>query len=128
MIDPNVFYEAIKFWLPMTTALTLVVKAYLGAKRGVSGWAEQLLSNHLSHIQTATETTVQETRETNKLLTVAAQRDLDVATKVVEVKDTLQEHHEKQQVVWNGILNTLTVLEDRTRRSVRKTRSPRRKR
>lgn len=102
MVEPSILYDAVKFWLPLLSAFALVWKAYSGAKKNVSDWAETLFSNHLSHIQAATETTVEETRQTNTLLA---------------------QHTEKEMAVWAGVVNTLAVLEDRTRKS-----SPRRKR
>jgi hypothetical protein len=48
-------YEQLKFWLPVSTFLALVYKAYTKAKDGVSMWAETLLDNHMAHIQGASE-------------------------------------------------------------------------
>lgn len=106
MVDPLVLYEAVKFWLPLMTIGTLLVKAYLTTKKNIGGWAEKLLSNHLSHIQKATETTVAETKITNELLI---------------------QHTEKEMSVWAGVVNTLAVLEDRTRRSRTPSRTRRKK-
>ncbi len=104
MVEPNILYDLIRYWLPIVSAFALVWKAYSGAKKNVSDWAETLFSNHLSHIQTATETTVEETRQTNTLLA---------------------QHTEKEMAVWSGVVNTLAVLEDRTRR--KSPRSPRKR-
>ncbi len=55
------FYAALKYWLPLLTAFTFIFKAYKSAEKkisvGFTQWANKLLDNHLSHIQTATEDT-----------------------------------------------------------------------
>jgi hypothetical protein len=76
---------------------------------------DKLLNNHLSHIQSATEKTVAETQKTNDLLAKAAQSDIRVAEKVADVAVKLDEHTDKQMLVWQGVVKTLAVLEDRTR-------------
>jgi hypothetical protein len=97
-------YEVLKFWLPIISAFGLIIKAYIGAKKNVGDWANTLLSNHLTHIQDATMKTVEETQRTN---------------------DLISQHNEKEMAVWQGVVNTLAVLEDRTRS---RSRTPRRKR
>jgi len=49
------FYEALKYWLPIVTVLTLAYKGSVATGKGVKKWADALLDNHLTHIQTATE-------------------------------------------------------------------------
>ena len=107
-------YELIKWWLPLVTAGTIVVKAYLTAKKSISEYAEKLLNNHLAGIETATKSTEVETKTTNKLLT-------DVYGQNTMVLNTINQHQEKQMLVWDGVVKTLAILEDRgSRRRVRK--------
>jgi hypothetical protein len=115
MSDLNQLYIELKFWLPVVTAFTIVVKAYLGGKGKISDWADQLLNNHLSHIETATTSTEVETKKTNELLRTAAERDIATASKVDAVQSTLHTQHERQLEVWHGVTQALTVLKERTR-------------
>jgi hypothetical protein len=101
-------YEVIKWWLPIVSAGGIVVKAYLTAKKSVSEYAEKLLNNHLAGIETATKSTEVETKTTNKLLT-------DVYGQNTMVLNTINQHQEKQMLVWDGVVKTLAILEDRTR-------------
>lgn len=96
-IDPNMVYESIRFWLPLTAAVGL----YFKLKKGVSEWASSLLDNHLTHIQDATQTTASNFQNLSKNLT---------------------DHQEKEMQVWAGVVRTLDLIEDRTsgRRLVRR--------
>ena len=109
MSDLNVVYGELKFWLPFITIGTLVWKA----RAAVNGWAEKLFTNHLHHIEKATIETVEETKKTNGLLKESSGK-LDM------VQNTLSTHHDKQLQVWQGVVGTLSVLEDRTRPTKRK--------
>jgi len=111
------FYEALKWWGPILGAAAMAIKVRKDVISRADVWVNTLLNNHLAHIQAATTETVAETKNTNKLLAAAALKDIEVANKVMEVKDTLLDHHDKEQQVWGGILKTLAVLEDRTRSS-----------
>lgn len=48
-------YEQLKYWLPVTTVLGLLFKAYTKARNSMSIWAGALIDNHMTHIQAATE-------------------------------------------------------------------------
>lgn len=61
MVNLNDAYEAMKFWLPIITAATLLWKAYSAVKKNVTAWGSSLLDNHLHTIQ-------EETKITNVLL------------------------------------------------------------
>lgn len=104
MSDLNAIYSEMKFWLPFVTVMGLVWKA----RAAVNGWAEKLFTNHLHHIEAATIATVEETKKTNGLLK-------DSAGKLDMVQNTMSNHHDKQLQVWQGVVGTLSVLEDRTR-------------
>jgi hypothetical protein len=123
MFDPSVLYGVIKWAAPVLGATGFALTMRKDILKRADEWANTLLNNHLNHIQDATVQTVLETKKTNDILArneealnASVLRDIEVSQRVTEVKQTLDEHHEKQQQVWNGILNTLAVLEDRTRR------------
>jgi hypothetical protein len=97
-------YGELKFWLPMVTVVTIFWKA----KSAITVWADSLLNNHLHSIQTATQSTEVETKKTNSLLE-------DNTGKLNLLQSTVRDHNEKQLVIFQGIVNTLAVLEDRTR-------------
>lgn len=48
-------YEELKYWLPVVTLMTLVVKAFFSSKRAVGEYADKLLNNHLAHIEAYSE-------------------------------------------------------------------------
>lgn len=56
MISTPEIYEIVKYWLPLTTAGGLLVKAYLTVKKGVTGFADKILTGHLAGIQTNIDT------------------------------------------------------------------------
>lgn len=93
--------EQIRWWLPLVSGFALVIKAYMSAKANVSEWASRLLDNHLAHIEVATTSTHEETKNTNVLL--------------AKQSDMILDHQSKNLEVWQGVVGTLKVLEDRTR-------------
>ena len=92
----------------MITAFGLVIKGYLSAKANVSGWMEKLLDNHLVHIEEATVSTHEATKQTNVLLTESAGK-LDM------LQATVSDHNEKDLQVWAAVTKNLAVLKERTR-------------
>lgn len=48
-------YAIIKFWAPILAFFGLVYKGYQNAKSGAAKWANNLLDNHMTHIQEAVE-------------------------------------------------------------------------
>lgn len=48
-------YALIKFWGPLLTFGSIVVKGFFVAKKGISSWANTLLDNHMAHIQASAE-------------------------------------------------------------------------
>lgn len=138
-------YDQLKYWLPLASAFVLAYKGFQSIKKSIDGWAEALFHNHLSHIQDATVATVEATNKTNELLTARAQRDVEVAQHVLDVKtelaktnaetlttvafvrDDIKQHEEKEMQVWQGVVNTLAVLEDRSGRPLRRSPAKRRR-
>jgi hypothetical protein len=96
-------YSEIKFWLPLITIITVFYKA----KTAVSGWADTLLNNHLHGIEQATVSTVTETKETNVLLR-------DSSGKLDMIQNTLADHQAKNLQVWQGVVESLTILKERS--------------
>ena len=111
--------EQIRWWLPLVSGFALVIKAYTSTKKSVTEFAERLLNNHLSGIETATQSTEVETKKTNAILQAQT-------GKIDMVQNTLADHQEKNLMVWQGVLESLTILKERTR-IPRKT-TPKRKR
>ena len=113
-------YEVIKWWLPIVSAFGLVIKAYTSTKAGITEFAEGLLNNHLSGIEKATQSTEVETKKTNELLR-------DHAGKLDMVQATLNEQHGQNLIAYQGLLEGLTILKERTRacNKVSKSRSKR---
>ncbi len=138
-------YEQLKYWLPLASGFVLAYKGFKSIKKSIDGWASTLFTNHLTHIQDATAATVSETQKTNKLLEAAATLDVEVAKQVAVVKsdlavattdvkngfllvrDDIKGHEDKEMTVWQGVVNTLAIIEDRQGRPLRRT-SPKRRR
>jgi hypothetical protein len=113
-------YEVIKWWLPIVSAFGLVIKAYTSTKAGIAEFVDRLLSNHLTHIETATVSNAEEAKKTNELLR-------DHAGKLDMVQATLNEQHGQNIIAYQGLLEGLTILKERTRacNKVSKSRSKR---
>jgi hypothetical protein len=106
MHDLNLVYQEARWWLPMVSIGTIIWKT----KNALTVYADRLLQNHLSHIQTAVMNTEVETKRTNSLLE-------DNTGKLEMLQNTVSDHNEKQMQVWATVANTLAVLEDRTHRT-----------
>jgi hypothetical protein len=111
--------EQIRYWLPLVSAFLLIVKAYSTGKKNIATFCDRLLDNHLSHIEAATTATVTETQRSNVLLEGHAE-------KLEMVQNTLVDHQTKNLQVWQGVLESLTILKERTR-NPRKVTTPKRK-
>ena len=99
-------YEAAKYWLPLLSICTLVYRAYRKATRGITMWADKLMLNHLTHIQTATEksaTLLEEVRDDGK-------RTIELT---IQVARDLKDHQAKDDQIQGNILRDLAVLKDR---------------
>jgi hypothetical protein len=112
--------EQLRWWLPIISAFGIVIKAYTGAKKNVSDFCDKLLSNHLAHIEVATVSNAEEAKQTNVLLR-------DHSGKLELVQNTLADHQEKNLIVWQGVLESLTVLKERTRACTRTPSTPKRR-
>ena len=111
-------YEILKWWLPIISAFGLVIKAYTSIKKALTEFTERLLNNHLSGIESATQSTEVETKKTNALL-------VGQTGKIEMVQNTLADHQEKNLIVWQGVLESLTILKERSR--AHKSATPKRK-
>ena len=108
-------YEILKFWLPIISGFTMVIGAYFSVVKKVSAWADKLLHNHLSHIESAVANNATEAAKTNDFLQAAACRESSVAQKVDMVQSTLHDQNRQQADVWKEIVEALTLLKERTR-------------
>jgi hypothetical protein len=108
-------YDQLKFWLPIVTALGIVIKGYLTVKNNVSSWADQLLHNHMHHIEEAVKSNADEAMKTNALLTAAAERETSVGMKVDMVQATIHERSTQEAAVWKDVIEALTILKERTK-------------
>ena len=109
MHDLNLIYQELRWWLPMLTIGTIIWKA----KKALTTYADALLTNHLAHIQTATMSTEVETKRTNTLLE-------DNTGKLNMLQNTVAEHNEKEAIVWQGVVESLIILKERTQPSRKK--------
>lgn len=52
IIDPwQVSVEVARVWVPFVSALTVIWRVFVSARKSVNAWADKLLDNHLEHIQ-----------------------------------------------------------------------------
>ena len=108
-------YETIKFWLPIASGFSLVIGAYFSVIKKVSAWADLLLHNHLSHIESAVANNATEAAKTNDFLQAAACRESSVAQKVDMVQSTLHDQNRQQADVWKEVVEALVILKERTK-------------
>lgn len=110
-------YAALKFWLPMVTAFILICKGYTSGVNKLTTWADKLLNNHLSHIQTATEATAatmlthaaKSALLLEEIRTDGSAAALSVAQVATNLKDAERRSTERQ----TEILRDLAILKDR---------------
>jgi hypothetical protein len=100
-------YEALKFWLPITSGFTFVYGAYRSLKKSIGAWADMLLNNHLHSIEI-------NTKQSAALLTEVRDDGRKVAENVAQVASDLKVHEGKDDEVQHSILSTLEVLKDRS--------------
>lgn len=105
-MNGTMIYEAAKYWLPLLSITTLVYRAYRKATRGITMWADKLMFNHLTHIQTATEksaTLLEEVRDDGK-------RTIELT---LQVARDLKDYQALTGKAQGDILRDLAVLKDR---------------
>lgn len=108
-----VVYAFIKYWLPMITALGLVLKLFFIVRKAIKQtmediglWANTLLDNHLTHIQEYAEnasTSLKDLSETNR----------EVALSMQAMRKDLKEVQIENIKVHGDILTGIEVLRDR---------------
>jgi len=107
-------YDAVKYWLPVTTFFTVGYSAYRSVLAKVTIWGNKLLENHLKHIQSATEESAKVLKEVrDNQISQGVKVDL-VAAHVAKVANDLEKHEEADGEVQHQILTALEVLKDRT--------------
>lgn len=94
--------DALKFWMPLLTGITLVVRLGFAVKRQIAMYAHQLLNNHLSHIQKSAE-------ESATQLTNVANTNEQILVTMRDMSDTLKKSTEIQMKVLTGV----EILKDR---------------
>lgn len=102
----QVMYETIKFWFPLATAGGFLIKTFLAGKRGVSIWANQLLNNHMAHIQQAAE-------DASASLSTMAESNKEMVGTMKEMRTDFQQGYTENARVQTAILTNLEVLKDR---------------
>lgn len=112
--------DQLRWWLPLVSGFGIVIKAYFSAKKSVTDFAERLLNNHLSGIEAATQSTELLTRHTNEILT-------NHTSKMENVQAVIADHNEKEMAIWQGVIESLILLKERTssRRRTTSKRKPR---
>src|SRR5208282_5633904 len=103
----NQMYDAIKFWLPITTAFTVVYGAYRNVLTKVTIWGNQLLENHLTHIQSATEDSARVLKEVRDNQATQLVQATTTAVAVAKVAVDLEKHEEADGEVQQKILTAL---------------------
>jgi hypothetical protein len=115
-----VIYEAVKFWLPLLTVAGVLYRAYKKVTNGVQAWADCLLHNHLTHIQSSTQETVcvlKEVRDSQNTqaesITEVGKNILDVKQNITKVADDLADHINGDGQLQQQIATDLAILKDR---------------
>jgi hypothetical protein len=101
----NEVYDAAKYWLPVITVITLIVRAYRNAKHGITEWANQLFNNHLTHIQIATESTAASLKEMVTYQKASAES-------VKKVAEDLELHEKQDLEIQGKILTGIEVIKE----------------
>jgi len=106
-------YALITFWLPIITAVSLSIKAFLAirkmfrsTKTAISEWANALLDNHMTHIQAAVE-------DASKSIGQMAESNRELVTTMKEMRTDFQQSYRENDRKQTVILTSLEVLKDR---------------
>ena len=81
----------------------LTRKAYIGAKNSISAWTNQLLDNHMTHIQKAAEDAAASIRD-------VAQSNREVALTMKEMRADFQANNTEIRQAQTDILTGIEVI------------------
>jgi len=107
-------YNQLKYWIPLTTVCTMIYRAYRQASKSITDWADKLMSNHLTHIQAATERSAVLLEEVRDNQAVQLEKAIYTAESVQKVAVDLEHHEQEDGKVQHDILTALEVLKDRS--------------
>lgn len=106
----TLWYEAVKFWLPLATILGLIVQGWRSLVKKITIWVEKLLNNHLHHIEENTAEAAAALRETHaEFKTMRA----DQAVSFMDVRRDMMLFMDGQSKIQQSILTNLEILKDR---------------
>ena len=105
-----ILYSLLKFWLPVMTALGLLVKGVMSIRRffvslkdDFSTWADQLLNNHFKHI----EESIHEASVSVKSMATTTK---ELSSEMLRIREDLAEHQRKDDDIQGKILTDLEVM------------------
>ena len=108
-----VFYELIKFWLPLITAggiglrlIFAIRKLYISTKDSIVSWANVLLENHMTHIQAAAE-------NASISLAMMTETNKELASTIKLLRDDFVGTQHENLRIQSAILTGIEVLKDR---------------
>jgi len=107
-------YEQLKFWLPVTTVIGLIIKGYLSAKKAAQTWANTMLDNHMAHIQESSEQAAKAVVELAGFHKEMLEQQREVVNNMTLMQRDFHEHVQEDARVQNAILTTLEVVKSQT--------------
>lgn len=105
-------YEFLKWWLPIISAFTIIIRGWRTVVDRVTGWAEKLLNNHLHHIEANTAEAATALRETQEEFRTLRS---DQAIAFLDQRRDMVAFMDGNNKIQQSILLNLEVLRDRDR-------------
>lgn len=107
-------YEQLKFWLPVTTVITLMVRAYFATKKAAQSWANTMLDNHMAHIQASSERAAAAVTELAGYHKEMLDQQRDLVQNMTMMQRDFHEHTMEDARVQSAIFTALEVIKTQT--------------
>lgn len=109
-MTPIQIYDQIRYWLPVSGILSIV----WAIKRGIKKWADTMLENHMSHIQTSTEQAAAAVTELAGYHRDMLGQQKEIVTSMALIQRDFHEHIREDERVQRDILTGIEVIKSRT--------------
>jgi hypothetical protein len=107
-------YEQLKFWLPVVTVITLMIKGFRSAKSAAQTWANTMLDNHMAHIQASSERAAAAVTELAGYHKEMLDQQRDLVQNMTLMQRDFHEHIQEDQRVQQAIFTALEVVKTQT--------------
>ena len=107
-------YVALKYWVPVTTVISLGVKAYFVTKKAATKWADTMLDNHMAHIEASSERAAAAVTELAGYHKEMLDQQREMVSNIALVQRDFHEHVREDERVQSAILTGIEVIKTQT--------------